>query len=158
MEERGSSRKETAPPAQTLGEEPRPVWGSRQGRTWGLRAGLPSPSRGWWGCCRWRRWHCTQGTPQSTSGSCLREQARGWWSAEGKKKTLLRGWFRSGGMHSCYFKFVLNFSFLEMQHAYKLFLKVCHLMAYYKVNTYVATTQNLHTDTPDTPKSPWLLW
>ena len=31
-------------------------------------------------------------------------------------------------------------------------------MAYYKVNTYVATAQNLNTDTPDTPKSPWLLW
>lgn len=62
-----------------------------------------------------------------------------------------------GGMRSPYFNFVLNFYFLDMQRPYKPFLKMCHLMAYYKVNTYVAPTQNLNTDTPDTPKSPWLL-
>lgn len=95
------------PCAQTLGEEPRPVWASRRGRKWGRKAGLPSPSRGWWDCCRWHRWRCTLGLPQSTSGSCLREPARGWRSGR-KEVNAVEGAARGAVRPRCLAGFVLS--------------------------------------------------
>lgn len=146
----GSSRKKMAPRGQTLGEEPRLVWRSRRGRKWGLRAGLPSPSRGWWDCCRWHRWRCTLGIPQSTSGSCLRAPARGWWSGR-KEVNTVEGIAQTRG--HCKHATWLCFKPLFLGNAthLKKVKKSVPFNNHYKANSHVAITQNLNTHTPKNP-------